>query len=71
MKYKIAYVNKDGKGFSAFTNDESTMWELYTTIRYAYEAVYVYDMDMEDLVVWSEKPSFNRDLHPELTSAVA
>jgi hypothetical protein len=65
MKYKVNYIDAKGNSFSAFANQEKDIWEIYNMVCYGYQAVYMYDMNSDDLICFHEKPSFNKAIHEE------
>ena len=56
--YKIDFIDSKGNKFSTFSRDEKTIWEIYNMVCYGYEAVYMYDMVLEDLMCYHEKPTY-------------
>ena len=51
MRYTITFMNREGKSFSVCTDDESTMFEIWTMVSYAYEQVVVFDRKLDDVIL--------------------
>jgi hypothetical protein len=68
MRYKVNYIDAKGNSFSAFANKESDIFEIYNMVCYGYQAVYMYDMDADDLICFHEKPTWQDELAKQATA---
>jgi hypothetical protein len=62
MRFKINYIDAKGNSFSAFAKEEKDIFEIYNMVCYGYQAVYMYDMDADDLICFHEKPTWQDEL---------
>jgi hypothetical protein len=51
MQYIITFTNDDGKSFSVSTNEESTMYEVWVMVSYAYPHAFVFDQELDDVLL--------------------
>jgi len=51
MQYIITFTNDEGKSFSVSTNDKLTMYEVWVMVSYAYAHAFVFDCELDDVLL--------------------